>query len=114
MTSEIVYLMHCDHLGCDRVTPEKQADGWTNAIYTHGCPDHGALIATHQAKITDTTRGRGSKEKTTWYLVCACGWSPTPNFEVHTAARLKRVHLAHVHQETAGLAARIGSRKEYS
>lgn len=96
MTTTVVRLLHCDHASCDRTIPEDQAAGWGNAIYTHGCPDHAEVIAAHQAKVTSRTRGRGSSEKDTWFLVCACGWSPRPNFQVHNATRLKVAHLAHL------------------
>jgi hypothetical protein len=108
MTSTTVRLLHCDFAGCGRTCPDDQADGWTNAIYTHGCPDHGAAIAAHKAKLDDQTRGRGRNEKTTWYLTCACGWYPTPNFQTYNATRLKAAHLTHVREETAGAGTRAG------
>lgn len=100
MTSTIVYLLSCDHAGCDRTTPKDTSDGWTDAIYTHGCPEHGAAVEAHRAKVTGDTRGRGSREKTTWFLTCACGWSPTPNRETHSSGRLKEEHRKHVAEAT--------------
>lgn len=101
MTSPIVYLLSCDHAGCEQTAPKDEAAAWTDAIFTHGCPDHGVPIKAHQATVTPQTRGRGRTEKTTWYLACACNWAPTPAFQVHSAARLKLAHLAHVADATA-------------
>jgi hypothetical protein len=101
VTSTIVYLLSCDHAGCTATTSEADAEGWTNAIYTHGCPDHGEAITAHKAKVTDQTRSRGSKEKTTYFLTCACGWQPTPHYEAYSARRLKEQHVKHVAEATA-------------
>ena len=95
MTTQTIQIWRCDAGGCGSTAPEK-ADGWVSAIYTHGCPAHAALIIAHAAKVTSTTRGRGAKEKTTWYLTCACGWWPSPNFQTHTARWLHEQHRAHL------------------
>lgn len=105
MTTSIVRILHCDFPDCDarieddlhnKLYVQDRPDGWTNAIHTHGCPDHGEVIAAHKADVTSRTSGRGSREKTTWYLACACGWSPTPNRATHSAAGLKDQHVKHV------------------
>ncbi len=107
MTTSTIRFMHCDHAGCDAQAPNEangyvadRLDGWTDAVYTHGCPAHGETIAAHKATVTSETRGRGYKEKTTWYLRCACGWSPSPNFQSYNTDRLRSAHLAHVHDVT--------------
>ncbi|MEV0726020.1 hypothetical protein AB0I37_24980 [Micromonospora purpureochromogenes] len=98
MTTSRITIWHCDAQLCGATAPEN-AEGWTSAIYTHGCPDHGGVIASHKAALTDETRGRGSREKTTWYLRCACGWVPRPGFATHTASGLHAKHRAHVHDQ---------------
>lgn len=95
MTSTLITIWHCDGPGCDATAPEK-TEGWVFAPGTHGCPAHADLIAAHAAKVTSTTRGRGAREKTTWYLTCACGWWPSPNFQTHTARWLHEQHRAHL------------------
>lgn len=101
MTTTIVYLLHCDHAGCDRAAPKDDSEGWTDAIYTHGCPDHSEGITAHKANVTSNTRGRGSREKTYWYLKCACGWTPQPYFAIFSAKGLKDQHVRHVADVTA-------------
>lgn len=98
MTTSTVTIWHCDAQLCGATAPEGTKD-WTYAIYTHGCPAHGAVIAAHRAKVVHDTRGRGSQETTTWYLRCACGWTPRPDWSKHTAAPLHAQHLAHVHEQ---------------
>lgn len=107
MTTTLIRVMHCDFAGCTAQVPndsngyvKDRPDGWTDLIYTHGCPEHGQAVAAHQATITSDTRGRGSREKTTWFLACACGWRPTPPYQAYSADSLKKQHLAHVHRET--------------
>lgn len=99
MTTEDITIWHCDANNCTASAPA-DTTGWTNAIHTHGCPAHGQLITAHKAKITSDTRGRGYREKTTWYLTCACGWTPRPSWATHTYRRLEDQHLAHVQQAT--------------
>lgn len=98
--------MHCDYAGCTaqatRPEPFGTPDGWTNAGNTDGCPDHGEPITTHKANITSQTRGRGYREKTTWYLTCACGWKSTPYYATHSSTWLRKQHLGHVKRATAG------------
>lgn len=108
MTTSTIRFMHCDFAGCDAQAPNEASgyiadrpDGWTDAIYTHGCPEHGEPIAAHQAKTTSDTRGRGSREKTTWYLTCTCGWRPTPFYQTHSSRQLQEQHLKHVAAVTA-------------
>lgn len=107
MTTSTVRLMHCDHAGCDAQAPDDEKgyvadrpNGWKDAIYTHGCPEHGEAIMAHEASITSRSRGRGSRERTTWFLTCACGWQP-PHFEMDSSRRLKEQHLKHVAAVTA-------------
>lgn len=108
MSTSTIRFMHCDFAECTAQAPlpfgegyvADRQDGWTNAIYTHGCPEHGEAIAAHQADITSQTRGRGSREKTTWFLTCACGWKPTPHYQTHTSRWLQERHLAHVKAAT--------------
>lgn len=95
MTTSTITIWHCDAGGCDATAPEK-APGWVSAIYTHGCPEHASHITAHKASLTDQTRGRGRSEKTTWYLKCACGWQPTPNWRTYTSYPLTDAHLRHV------------------
>ncbi|GAA0493908.1 hypothetical protein Ade02nite_20970 [Paractinoplanes deccanensis] len=109
MTTTLITVMNCDFPTCEAQAPKNSGgkwmlhrpDGWTDAIQTHGCPEHGDLIAAHQAKITSGTRGRGAREKTTWYLTCSCEWRPTPNWQTYNADWLRKAHLAHVHEQTA-------------
>ena len=101
MTTERITIWHCDADQCEATAPE-DADGWTDATYTHGCPAHGELIAAHRAKVTDSTRGRGYRETTTWYLMCACGWTPRPSYAVHSYQGLKERHRAHVRAVPTG------------
>lgn len=104
MTTELITMWRCDHPVCSAVAVEG-AEGWTDAIYTHGCPSHGSLIEAHKAKVTSDTRGRGAREKTTWYLTCACGWMPKPYFATHSYRGLATQHVAHV-RDAAGQEAR--------
>ena len=109
MSTTTLRFMNCDFAGCAAQTPKpfsegyvaNRADGWTDAIHTHGCPEHGEAIAAHQANVTSQTRGRGSREKTTWFLTCVCGWRPTPHHQTHTARWLHDQHLRHVKSLTA-------------
>lgn len=39
MTSEMIWLWHCDGPTCDQTATE-DSDGWINAGNTHGCPEH--------------------------------------------------------------------------
>ncbi|GIM88765.1 hypothetical protein [Paractinoplanes toevensis] len=104
MTTSTIRFMNCDFAGCTAQAPKPHGegyiadrpDGWTDAIYTHGCPDHGNAIAAHKASVTSETRGRGSREKTTWYLRCECGWRPNPNYQSHSTDWLKKEHLKHL------------------
>lgn len=98
MTQQSITIWHCDANGCKQSAPE-QADGWTSAIYTHGCPEHGAEIEAHAATITDQTRGRGRSEKTTWFIKCACGWRG--GYETWSTGNLTMRHLLHVKESTA-------------
>lgn len=100
MTTEIVRIWHCDAQSCDATAPEDTA-GWTDAIYTQGCPAHGDVIAAHRANLRSSTSGRGSRQVTYWYLHCACGWTPRPDWSMHHHAHLRAQHLAHVHALTA-------------
>jgi hypothetical protein len=95
MTSEILHVWHCDHPACDAVVPEK-TEGWTNAIYTHGCPAHGDVVAAHKADLTYHTHGRGRSEKTTWFMRCGCGWKPSPPYSSGTYRYMEEQHRAHV------------------
>lgn len=104
MSTSTIRVMHCDHAGCTaQATCDgwNTPDGWTNAANTHGCPDHGDAIKAHNANITSQTRGRGSREKTTWYLTCACRWSPTPHYETYSSRWLREQHVKHVARVTA-------------
>lgn len=105
MSTSMIRFMHCDHAGCTAQAPYSPSgstpDGWTNAANTHGCPDHGDAIAAHKANIASQTRGRGSSEKTTWYLTCACGWHPTPHYAAHSSTWLRERHVKHVATVTA-------------
>lgn len=107
MTTSTIRLMHCDFAGCDAQDPAEggyvadRADGWVDAIYTHGCPEHGDEILAHAAKLTSDTRGRGRSEKTTWFLSCSCGWKPAQPWQTHSTDYLRRAHLAHVREQTA-------------
>lgn len=104
MSTSTIRFMHCDFPGCTAQTPHPssapyvpvRSDGWTNAIHTHGCPDHGEVVATHTAKVTSQTRGRGRSEKTTWYLTCLCGWRPSPNWQTYNYDWLTRAHIKHL------------------
>ncbi len=95
MTTSTITIWRCDAGWCSAAAPEN-TDGWVSAIYTHGCPAHADRITAHAAKVTHETRGRGASEKTTWYLSCACGWRPRPNFQVHSYRRLQDQHRSHV------------------
>lgn len=105
MTTSTIRFMHCDHAGCttQAVCPASATtpDGWTNAGNTHGCPEHGDAIAAHKANVTSQTRGRGSREKITWYLTCACGWHPTPHYETYSTTWLRGQHVKHVASVTS-------------
>jgi len=105
MSTTTIRVMHCNHARCtaNATCPEPfgTPNGWTDAGNTHGCPDHGETIAAHKANVISQTRGRGSREKTTWYLACACGWKPTPFYETYSAAWLRKQHVAHVAEVTA-------------
>jgi hypothetical protein len=104
VTTSKIDFMHCDFARCTAQTPYDsralhipvRADGWTNAICTHGCPEHGEAIRAHQASITSQTRGRGRSEKTTWFLACACGWRPAQPWQTHSTDYLRQAHLDHV------------------
>lgn len=100
MSTEILYVWHCDAPECDAITASR-TQGWTDAIYTHGCPAHGETIAAHKATITDETRGRGRSEKTTWCLKCACGWTPGRGWATYTSRGLQEEHLQHVRAQFA-------------
>lgn len=120
MTNTTLRFMNCDYAGCTAQQPHPlserymadRPDGWTDAIYTHGCPEHGEAITAHRATITSQTRGRGSREKTTWFLTCACGWRPSPNYQTHSSSWLQKRHIQHVQHATAelGIAAWVAAR----
>jgi hypothetical protein len=101
----MVRIAHCDHAGCtaEAICPKNGGtpDGWTNGANAHGCPAHAEAIAAHGANITSQTRGRGSQEKTTWFLTCACRWSPTPHYATYSSTWLREQHLKHVAEVTA-------------
>jgi hypothetical protein len=99
MSRSTAVTWHCDHGGCSANAPEK-TEGWHSAIYTQGCPQHALEIHTHRAELTSDTRGRGAREKTTWYLHCACGWRPRPYYTPYTYDWLQKQHLAHVRAVT--------------
>jgi hypothetical protein len=99
MSRSTITIWNCDAGECGASAPEDSA-GWTDAIYTHGCPAHGTAIEAHRAKLTHDTRGRGHREKTTWYLFCACGWMPSPYYATHSSLELRRQHLVHVDRTT--------------
>jgi hypothetical protein len=105
VTTSTIRFMHCDHARCaaQAACPEPfgTPDGWTRAGNTDACPAHGDAIEAHKANITSQTRGRGSREKTTWYLTCACGWHPTPHYATHSASWLRAQHIEHVRQATS-------------
>lgn len=105
MSKSTAITWHCDYADCNASAPEK-AEGWHSEIYTHGCPEHFLDVHVHRAQLTSDTRGRGAREKTTWYLHCACGWHPTPYYTPHTYDWLRKQHLAHVKAATAKEAAR--------
>jgi hypothetical protein len=73
-------------------------DGWVVGGLVHGCPDHPGVVD-HAAILSSHTQGRGYKEKTTWYLTCKCGWTPSPSFATHNYTILKDQHRWHVNQE---------------
>lgn len=100
MSTEILHVWHCDNPACSAVASQR-TEGWTDAIYTQGCPAHGEVIAAHKASLDDVTRGRGRSEKTTWYLKCACGWAPSPRWATYTSRGLQEQHLRHVHAQFA-------------
>ncbi len=100
MTRSRITVWHCDAHLCRQSAPE-DADGWADAIYTHGCPQHGDIITAHKASLTYQTSGRGSREVTTWYLRCACGWTPRPHWAKHSARLLHDAHLVHVNDQRA-------------
>lgn len=89
MTTTTAIIWHCDAGGCTRSATEKTS-GWTSAVYTHGCPDHGDVITAHKATVT------GDDRSAVWRLVCACGWVPSPSWAKHSACDLKAQHVAHV------------------
>lgn len=96
MTAQSARILHCDFPDCPRRTEALEVnaptpDGWTDAIHTHGCPDHGELIAAHKATVTDVERHR----KTYWSLRCACGWTPGLS-EPYSSRSLKVMHRVHV------------------
>lgn len=95
VTTSTIRMWHCDIPTCEATAPEK-AGGWTDATYTHGCPDHGEVIAAHRATVTSRTIGRGAREKDYWYLACACDWRPRPNGIAYNSGPLKVAHLEHV------------------
>jgi hypothetical protein len=99
VTVKLLTIWRCDG-PCDASAPEHTA-GWTDAGRTHGCPDHGTVIAAHKANVTYVTRGRGRSEKTTWYLTCACGWKPVPFYETYSTRWLESAHLLHVAEQFA-------------
>ena len=109
MSTSTIRFMNCDFAGCTAQAPRpfgdgyvaERPDGWTDAIYTHGCPEHGPAIAAHKANIASQTRGRGSREKTTWFLTCSCGWKPTPHYQTHSSSWLQERHVKHVATVTA-------------
>lgn len=97
MTTTTITFLHCDFPGCDEQTPGDAGDGWTSAIYTHGCPAHGEAIAVHEATVESWTARRKD-----WYsLKCACGWMPRPGVAAWAARELKEKHLAHVAEALA-------------
>ncbi len=110
MSRSTIEFMHCDHAGCTakvendrhgKLYQQQRDNGWVDAIYTHGCPEHGEQILAHMATVTHQTRGRGRSERTTWFLTCACGWRPVERWQVDSADRLKQAHLVHVREQTA-------------
>ena len=64
MSRQIVTMWRCDV--CDTTTAPEYTEGWVDAIYTHGCPDHAGVVAAHVATVHPLTR----KPR------CACGWYP--------------------------------------
>lgn len=106
MTTSTIRFMHCDFTGCTAQAPNSdngyvadRPDGWTDAIYTHGCPDHGEVITAHKATKTSRDSGRGSRAKTYWYLTCACGWTPGSH-ATWNADPLHEAHLRHLAEAT--------------
>lgn len=97
---ETVKFWRCDASGCCAREPE-EAEGWFNGIYTQGCPWHAAVIAAHKATVDSSTRGRGSRAVTTWYLTCACGWVPPSRWATWNYGPLVEQHRAHVEVATA-------------
>jgi hypothetical protein len=98
MTTTTVTTVHCDYAGCARRTPETEVDGWAVATYTHGCPEHAEVIATHAATLDCDTYRR--KER--WSLRCRCGWTPRRNHDTWSSRRLQADHLKHVAEVTGG------------
>nr|WP_221374521.1 hypothetical protein [Actinoplanes polyasparticus] len=110
MSTSTIEFLHCDHAQCavkvendrhGKLYQQRRDNGWIDAIYTHGCPEHGGTILAHAAKLTTQTRGRGRSERTTWFLTCACGWTPSPAWQMDSTNYLRERHLAHLREQTA-------------
>lgn len=97
---ETVKFWLCDANDCGARAPEK-TDGWFDGLYTQGCPDHAAVIAEHKATVDSSTRGRGSRATTYWYLTCSCGWVPPSRWATWNCEPLLKEHLAHLRQRTS-------------
>jgi hypothetical protein len=120
MTTSTISVMHCDFAGCIAQAPDEsrgyvadRPDGWTDAIYTHGCPDHGGAIAAHKATKTSRENGQGRRRATYWYLTCACGWTPDRSAKWNSEG-LHAAHLAHVAAVTAAHQAQLAQNTEVS
>lgn len=96
MTTSTIRVVHCDFPGCtERETCPGQRimpDGWTDEIYTHGCPTHRDAITAHAATVDCVTHRR----KDWWSLRCACGWRPQPAETLWSSRYLQELHLFHV------------------
>jgi hypothetical protein len=92
-------IWNCDISICSQSAAEGTT-GWISASYTvHGCPAHAALVEQHKPSLTSDTRGRGSRERTTWFLTCACGWSG--GYSTWSFDPLMERHLAHLNAVVA-------------
>lgn len=93
MSTWTITMWRCDI--CDLEAP-KDAEGWADTIYAHGCPVHAEHVLSHKAIVDSETRGRGRQQKAIWRLRCSCGWKPEPSWDAYTSRSLvnaQRVHL---------------------
>lgn len=99
MSTQLVTMWVCDI--CALVVPAC-TDGWANAVWSHGCPEHAEHVGEHRASVREETRGRGRSEKTTWFLTCACGWVPPRRWSSWNYGPLVEQHHEHLRASRPG------------